>query len=174
LRADPRAAVQACTRDDVPLLYWTAAAWASAIAVTKDRPDLIAELPQVEALIDRALALDEAFEHGSIHAFLITYEMARAGAPGDPVARARSHFERALALGGGHAAAPLVTFAESVCLPRQERAEFEQHLHAALAVEVDAQPESRLVNLVMQRRARWLLSRVDELFLAPATPPSKP
>ena len=30
-----------------------------------------------------------------------------------------------------------------------------------------AKPEWRLVNLVMQRRARWLLSRTDELFLTP-------
>ena len=40
LRADPRAAVTHCRQDDVPLLYWTAAARAAAIGVKKDRPDL--------------------------------------------------------------------------------------------------------------------------------------
>ena len=29
----------------------------------------------------------------------------------------------------------------------------------------ESRPEWRLANLVMQRRARWLLSRADELFL---------
>jgi predicted anti-sigma-YlaC factor YlaD len=165
LRRDPRSAVRACDRADVPLLYWTAASWAAAIAVLKDRPDLIAELPQAEALIDRALALDEGFDHGAIHAFLISYEMARAGAPGDPTARAAEHFDRAVALGGGQQASPLVAFAESVCIQKQDRARFESLLRQALAVDADASPSTRLVNLVMQRRARWLLARTDELFL---------
>ena len=35
----------------------------------------------------------------------------------------------------------------------------------ALAINPDEKPEFRLMNLVLQRRARWLLSRTDELFL---------
>jgi predicted anti-sigma-YlaC factor YlaD len=174
LARDPRAAARACTADDVALLYWTAASWSAAIAVTKDRPDLIAELPQAEALIDRALELDESFDVGAIHSFLIAYEMARAGAAGDPAARARTHYERALTLAGGHAASPLVAYAESVCLPQQDRAQFESLLRAALALDPDAQPDSRLANLVLQRRARWLLSRTDDLFLADPAVPEKP
>ena len=173
LRADPRATLRACETADVPLLYWTAASWAAAIAIKKDRPDLIAELPQVEALLDRALALDETFDRGAIHSLLISYEMARAGAPGDPAARSARHFERAVALGGGHAAAPFVALAEAVCVQKQDRARFESLLREALALDADTQPASRLVNLIMQRRARWLLGRIDELFLAPAAPPKK-
>jgi predicted anti-sigma-YlaC factor YlaD len=175
LRRDPRGAVRACTADDVPLLYWTAASWVAAIAIKKDNPDLIAELPQAEALLDRALALDETFDHGAIHSLLISYELARAGAGGDPVARATAHFERAVALGGGHAVAPFVTLAEAVCVQQQDRARFEALLLQALTIDAGAQPETRLVNLIMQRRARWLLARIDELFLPPvnvsATPP---
>ena len=169
LRANPHAAVRACRAADVPLLYWTAASWAAAIAIKKDRPDLIAELPQMEALLDRALALDETFDRGTVHSLLISYEMARAGAPGDPAARATHHFERALALGGGHAASPFVALAEAVCVQKQDRARFESLLRQALAIDADAQPATRLVNLIMQRRARWLLARIDELFLAPAS-----
>ena len=174
LRRDPRAAVSRCTTDDVPLLYWTAASWSAAIAVTKDRPDLIAELPQAEALIDRALELDETFDHGAIHNFLITYEMARAGGTGDPATRARAHYERALALGGGHAVSPIIAYAESVCLPQQDRAQFETLLRRALALDPDAHPESRLGNLIMQRRARWLLAHTDDLFLSAPPAPEKP
>ena len=47
----------------------------------------------------------------------------------------------------------------------QRRAEFQSLLQKALAVDPDVRPEMRLVNLVAQRRARWLLSRTDELFL---------
>lgn len=169
LRRAPRDAARQCGRGDVPLLYWTAAAWAAAIAAGKDQPDLIAGLPSVEALIDRALELDEAYDSGAIHSFLIAYELVRPGAAGDPMARARTHYERALDLTGGAHAGPLLAYAENVCVQQQDRGQFEALLQRALAINPDAKPEWRLVNLVLQARARWLLSRVDDLFLpAPA------
>ena len=33
------------TAKDVPLMYWTAVSWAAAISLSKDNPDLIADLP---------------------------------------------------------------------------------------------------------------------------------
>jgi predicted anti-sigma-YlaC factor YlaD len=163
--ADPRAAVRAATTADVPLLYWTAAGWAAAISLSKDNPELVAQIPAMEALMDRALELDDSYNRGAIHTFLITYEMSRQGAAGDPAARARAHFERAMALAEGTSAAPLVTLAEAVAVRQQDVKEFESLLNRALAMNPDANPDTRLLNLVMQRRARWLLSRKTELFL---------
>lgn len=165
LRRDPKAAVRQVPRSDVPLLYWTAAAWGSAIALSKDNPELVADQPVVEALIDRALELDERFDHGAIHSFLISYEPSRKGAAGDPYERSRKHFERAMELSEGRLAGPLVAYAEAVPLARQDRKEFEALLRRALEIDPDARPEFRLANLIVQRRARWLLSRLDELFL---------
>ncbi len=173
LRANPREAVRGARAKDVPLLYWTAASWAAAISLSKDDPALIGEIPQMEALMDRALELDESYDAGVIHTFLITYEMARQGAPGEPAARSRQHYERALELSRGQQAGPLVAFAEAVCVQRQDLKQFDALLQQALAINPDAQPESRLVNLVMQRRARWLLAKRDELFLIPESPTSQ-
>jgi len=165
LRSNPQAALHLCQTADARLLYWTAVSWAAAIACSKDDPHLIADLPLAEALIDRALELDEAYDHGAIHTFLITYEMARAGSTKDPVARSRHHFERAMSLSDQAQASPLVAYAEAVCVQQQDRAQFQTLLQQALALDVNVHPEFRLVNLVMQQRARWLLGRVDELFL---------
>lgn len=165
LRADAKKAVRVATKRDVPLLYWTAAAWGAAISVSKDKPDIVADLPKVEALIDRALQLDEGFDHGAIHSFLISYEMARPGVKDDEaVWRAKRHFERAMELSGGQSASPLVAYAEAVCVQKQQKAEFDKLLKQALAIDADQKPEWRLTNLVLQRRAHWLLSREDELF----------
>jgi hypothetical protein len=166
LNSDPLSAVKATKQEDVPLLYWTAASWGMAITLSKNEPALIADQPIVEALVDRALELNEAFDNGAIHSFLISYEPARQGAPGDPSERARKHFDRAMALSGGSMAGPLVSLAESVSIANQDRQEFQSLLDRALAVDVNAKPEHRLANLVMQRRARWLLSRIDDLFLS--------
>jgi predicted anti-sigma-YlaC factor YlaD len=165
LRSDPLAALKPTTKKDVPILYWTAMSWAAAISLSKDDPDLIADLPVVEALVDRCLDLDEAYDHGAIHSFLITYEMARQGVPGDPAERARKHFKRAVELSDGQLAGPYVSLAEAVAVQTQNRKEFEELLTAALAINPDGRPEWRLVNMVMQRRARWLQGRQDELFL---------
>jgi predicted anti-sigma-YlaC factor YlaD len=164
LQADPARALASTDLDDVGLLYWTGASWAAAIALSKDDPFLLADLPVVEALMRRALELDEAFEHGSLHVFLIHYEMGRAGLSAGASARARRHFARALELGGGMDAAPYVAFAEAVCLAERNRTEFENMLQHALRLDVYAKTERRLANLVMQRRARWLLGRTDRLF----------
>jgi len=165
LRQNPKGTVEQASLVDVPLLYWTAASWGAAIAISKDDSELIADLPAVEALIDRALQLDEDYDSGAIHGFLITYEPSRPSGKGDPYERSRRHFERALALSSGQLASPLVALAEAVSIGKQDRKEFESLLGRALAIQVDAKPEWRLANLVMQRRARWLLSRTDELFL---------
>jgi hypothetical protein len=165
VRANPRAAVGAATKADVPLLYWTAAAWGAAISLSKDNPELVAELPAMEALIDRALELDGSYGRGAIHGFLISYEMSRPGAPGDPTVRSRAHFEQAMVLSGGSDASPLVALAEAVAVQQQNVKEFESLLHRALAITPDTHPDTRLQNLIMQRRARWLLSRKTELFL---------
>ena len=165
LLANPKAAVRTASKADVPLLYWTAAAWASAISLSKDNPEIIGQVPAMESLIDRALDLDERYGNGAIHNFMISYEMNRPGVPGDQVARARKHFERSLALSNGTDASPLVVLAEAVTIQKQDVKEFESLLNRALAINPDAHPDSRLVNTVMQRRARWLLSRKSELFL---------
>lgn len=162
---DPVSAVRITAKEDVELLYWTAAAWASAISLSKDQPAIVADLPIVEALIDRALELDESYGSGAIHSFLISYEMSRQGASGDPAVRARARFDRAWELSSGRQAAPLVSFAEAVCVQEQNVKEFDSLLNRALAIDPDADPDFRLVNLIMQRRAGWLLSQRDELFL---------
>jgi predicted anti-sigma-YlaC factor YlaD len=173
LRADPKQTVRAAMVKDVPLLYWTAVSWAGAVSLSKDNPDLIGDMPIVEAMMDRALALDEAFGDGSIHTYLITYEMSRPGGAGDPAARSQQHFERALALTKGLQAGPMISYAEAVCVQKQDLKQFEALLQQALTINLDVKPECRLVNLVMQRRAKWLLSRTDQLFLRASSTDSK-
>lgn len=165
LRDRPAGVMRILSVHDVPLLYWTAASWGLAISLSKDQPEVIADLPLVEAMIDRALELDEAFESGAIHSFLISYEPNRAQGAGDPLARARKHFDRAVELSGGMLASPFVTFAETVSVQTQNRAEFDSLLGRALAINADARPEWRLQNRMAQRHAHWLLAHADELFL---------
>jgi predicted anti-sigma-YlaC factor YlaD len=91
--------------------------------------------------------------------------MSRAGGSSDPAARSQKHFDRAVELSGSKMAGPFVSFAESVCVQRQDVTEFKSLLEHALSIDADEKPEWRLANLVLQRRARWLLAHTDDLFL---------
>jgi predicted anti-sigma-YlaC factor YlaD len=167
LRGDRVAAAARAGGEETDLLYWTAVSWAAAIALGKDDPALVAELPLVSALIERALAVNEGWDRGAIHSFLITYEMARPDAEDDRAAAARRHYERALALSRGKAAGPHLSWAESVCLAQEDRDCFEQAIAAALAIDPDDDVPTRLVNTVMQRRAAWLRANLDHWILPP-------
>ncbi len=64
LRENPNQAVQEMEQEDIPALYWTGAAWASALSTDKSDMALVADLPIIKALMTRALELDEKWDHG--------------------------------------------------------------------------------------------------------------
>ena len=166
LDADAAVALARTDKRDVPMLYWTAAARGLAISLSKDRPELIADLPLVEMLVQRVAQLDEGFEKGAVPEFLITFGAARTDLNAEDKRQLmRRHFERALVLSQGKRAGTYVSYAENACLPAQDAAEFKTMLEKALAIDPDSDPEHRLANLVAQRRARWLLGHMGELFL---------
>jgi predicted anti-sigma-YlaC factor YlaD len=165
LTLDPSTALDWARPRDVELLYWTGASWGSAIALGQDRPELVADVRAVRALMDRALALDEAWGNGALHSAMISLEGLPEAMGGSPE-RAREHFNRAVELSQHTDPSPFVTLAESVVVPEQDRAEFEQLLDEALAIDPDARPDTRLVTIIVQRRARHLLARADDLFFS--------
>ena len=162
---DRAAALTRTDGHDVPFLYWTAAAWAAEISISKSDLALVGELPAVEALMGRALALDEAYDFGAIHEFYVAYDGGRAESAGGGVTRARQHLDRALALSQGKKVAPLVTWAETVSVQAQDRKQFDEMLDRALSFDVDEAPRFRLANLIAKLRARRLRVRAGDLFL---------
>jgi hypothetical protein len=163
LLQDPAVAVGKARKDDVPLLYWSAASWGAAISLGIDRPDLAIDFPTVRALADRALALDASWNKGAIHELMISLDSLPEAIGGNP-ARAREHFKTAVEIQKGLSPGPYVTLATGIAVPAQDRAEFERLLKEALTIDPEKDPSNRLVILITQRRARVLLDRVDELF----------
>jgi len=166
LEADPAAGAAmlgARLVQDVELLYYTAATLGLAISSSRNEPALLARLPEVEAMVDRALELDEAWNDGSLHEFAISLQGVGLGAPDFDVIEA--HYQRALELSDGMSAGLFVTYAEAVTIPRQDRERFMELLERALDVDIDARPDERLLNAIAQQHARWLLENADEFFL---------
>lgn len=163
LRVLPESALAAARTSDVELLYWSGAAWGSAVSLGLERPELVADLPAVRALFARALALDAAFDRGAIHEAMISIESV-SELLGGSLERARGHYERAVELSAGRRASPHVTYARSALVGAQDRRGFRVTLERALAVDADASEADRLANRLAQQRARRLLARIDDLF----------
>lgn len=167
LTTDARAAVRRVEvknrERDLPMLYWTAAALGLAISASPDDAALLARLPDVDAMLDRALELDEAWGDGALHEFKVVFAGARPGPPDE--ALIRRHYERAVVLSEGANAGVHLAYAEAVSVPNQDIDEFRALIQQALAVDPDARPADRLANVLAHRRARWLADREGELIL---------
>ena len=165
--------LEAVARDDVPALYWTAVASAGDYSLADDQLTRMTDLAVVRALLTRALALDERWADGAIHEALIGVE-GRPAMTGGSTARARDHFDRAVALSKGQSAFAYVALAASVALPAKDRGEFERLLKQALGIDPSRTPSMRLANLIAQRRARFLLETGFSERRTPASDAPRP
>jgi len=162
-----KAALAQTVKEDVPQLYWTGASWALAISDGKDQMALVGQLPAVTDIMERALALDEAWDEGTLHEFFVSFDAARSVEQGGGPDKARQQLERSEQLSHGTRLSPKVAYAEGVLIATQDRKGFHRILEEVLAYDVD-QPDARKVrlsNILAQRRARWLLARQDDLFI---------
>lgn len=165
LRQDPQATLAIFTVENIPELYWLSLSWAAAIASDKSDMSLVADLNLIEPIMHRCLELDESYDQGALHEFMIAYQGGRSPMQGGGAALAREHFTRAMELSGEIRINSLVSLADSVSIGEQNRDEFESLLQQALEFDTDSHPQTRLANLVSQKRARLLLSRSDSYFL---------
>lgn len=164
LRRTPENALGPVFDRQVELLYWTGAAWGAAIAVALDQPEMVADLPAVRVLLERALELDPDFGQGAVHDAMIILE-AVPETMGGSLERAREHFDRVVALTGGQRAGTFVTWAQKVAVQQQDRQLYRRMLERALAVDLEALPDERLANRINQRRAQLLLDNESAYFL---------
>ncbi len=172
LREDHEQVLQTLSLKDVPLLYWAGAGWAGAISSDPSNMSLVADLSIVEAMMRRALALEEGYNYGAIHEFFIVYEGSRSEAMGGSPERAQKHFHRAVTLTQGKKASPYVALASSVAVRQQDHKMFKDLLHKALEIDTDAVPKWRLANILAQEKAKWLLDHSPDLFLEYEEPES--
>lgn len=144
--------------EQVALAYWTAAAWAASISLSKDQPERVADLPLVLRLALAADALAPTHSEGALASLLGTLEASR---PGGNLQQASDYFARSVEAGQGRSAGVYVAQAEALALPAGDRPRFEALLRQALQI---AQTHRNLPNEVMRERAQWLLNTIDDRF----------
>lgn len=153
----------AAREKDVPVLYVFGATWAGFLQAHADDWRAVADVPKVEALMRRVLALDETTEDGGAHLYMGVLLTQRPASLGGQPQRGRAHFERAIALSGGRNLMAKVLYARHYA-----RLVFDRDLHDRLLREVmEADPEApglTLANTLAKQQAQSLLAGSDDYF----------
>ena len=144
--------------DEIGVAYWAAASWGGYISLSKDDPNIVADLPLAVRLAHLAWARKPDYGDGALSSLMGSFEISR---PGGTRQQAAAYFDQAIAASAGRSAGPFVAKAENIALPTGDRAAFDTLLHQAL-VASDSQRD--LQNEVMRERALWLMETADDLF----------
>lgn len=156
--------LESMTLDDVPYLYWAGAGWMAAVSINAFDVKLGITRDSALSILLRGLELHDDYSDGSIHEVLISYYGALPVALGGSEEKARHHFERAVEISNGQKPAPYVALAQAVSIRNQDHVEFVELLDAAIAIE-STDPDSQLITIIMQNKARFLLESIDDYFL---------
>jgi len=160
LRQSPEEAVLEFEADDVPAVYWYTAALGRAISTDPSDAELLVQGRTIQATLARCLELDESWNNGALHELQMGIPEQLGGSP----EKAEAAYERAMELNEGRSVGPMVALAESVLVPRQDREGFERILNQVLEFDSEQYRENRLVNILAQQHAEWLLGKTDDFF----------
>ncbi|MEO6688039.1 MAG: TRAP transporter TatT component family protein [Dokdonella sp.] len=148
---------------DTGTLFQLASSWAGNLQSNRDDWKAIADLPKIQVLVERVVALDPGYAKGDPYMILGVLATLRPASLGGRPEEGKADFEKALALSGGHNQMVRVLYAEHYA-----RLVFDQALHDKLLNEaIAADPHSpglTLINTVAQVRAQKLLASGKDYF----------
>ncbi len=156
--------LQQLDEDDLDALFTAAQAWLLWIQRRSDDWSALADLPKVEAMLERVIALDDAYGDGQAHLYLGILRSLRPPSLGGRPEQGRAHFERAMALSKGRDLAVPVAYARYYARLVYDRALFQRLLEGVLAADPHV-PGLTFSNVLAQREARALLRDADDYFL---------
>lgn len=156
-------ALSTVEKKDVPVLYSFGAAWAGWVQTHSDDWKALADIPRIEAIMERVVKLKKGYQHGRAYLYLGVFKSRLPPAMGGKPEEGRAEFEKAIALSKGRDLIDKVEFAR-----RYARLVYDKKLYVRLLHEVlDADPSVpglTLSNVIAQRQARHLLAESDKYF----------
>jgi hypothetical protein len=152
------------TRSDLPFVFWSASCWGNWIGAHTHSIAALAELPRVEALMRRALALDETYYYGGAHLFMGVLYASRPAEAGGSLELSQRHFLKAIEIGQGKFLAAYVYYADYYARKAFDRELFASVLNKVLETPANIVPELTLLNTVARQKAEALLGKIDEYF----------
>ena len=173
---------------DASSAYWAGLAWLGMASTDPFDIELVTTLDKAVLLLFRSLELEET--NPGIHDAMIQVQMTlpsvviaamrerspaaaafmdeyykNAGVAEDPKKQALYHYYRALSLSDNKNPSPHITMATAVSIKEQDVESFRDYIGKALAIDPEAAPETRLMTILYQEKAQWLLENIENFFL---------
>jgi hypothetical protein len=148
---------------DVGLLYTLATAWAGRIQANSAEWTAIADIPKVQALLERVVALDPDHAGGEPYMYLGVLATLRPASLGGKPEEGKADFEKALAMSGGKNQMVRVLYAQHYARLVFDKDLHDRLLNEAIAADPHA-PGLTLINVLAQQRARTLLESGRDFF----------
>jgi hypothetical protein len=147
-----RAYLQGVGKEDAETVLWLGIAWLGRGAVAAERPEIVAELFVGEALLERAVELDDSMAYGLGLAALAAYH---ARSPDAELKESAALFDRAFAKTQRKALTPLVLRAQNLACVSHDEKQYRALLEEVLAA--PDFPQQRIENTAAKRKAQRLL-----------------
>ena len=149
-------------KKDTEALFWTAFNWGSYINMSRDDITAAADLPRVQAIVDRVIEIQPDFQCGTAYAFKGALLAGNPLITGGKPKVAKPYFEKALQSCNGAYLMNKVMYAQWYLKAINDKAAFKKILEEVTVVDVSALPDMRLANEVAKERAALLLLRSAE------------
>lgn len=157
------AALEKTNAKNIATLYGFGSAWAGRIQVNSGDWNAIADLPKLQSLLLRVVAIDPHYDNGGAYLYLGVINSIRPASLGGKPEEGKAYFDKALEYSQGKNQMVRVLYAQFYA-----RLVFDQALHDKLLNEVLAAdpvaPKLTLVNTLAKRRAKALLESGKDYF----------
>lgn len=148
---------------DVGTIYVLATTWAGRIQASTSDWKAIADIPRVQALLDRVVALDPGYRNGEPYMYLGVMATLRPASLGGEPEKGKADFEKALALSGGKNQMVRVLYAKQYARLVFDKDLHDKLLNEAIATDPHA-PGLTLINVIAQAQAKALLESGKDFF----------
>jgi len=150
---------------EVEALLWTAMAWNSWVRLNLDKPTALAQSASAQACLDRVLEIQADFFHGVPYILKGATLAAKPGLLGGDLPGAKACFEQALKQTERHFFLAQYYYARYYAVSVQDKALFLSLLKEVASGAPDDLKSVCLINAVMQKKARKLMARAEDLFI---------
>jgi len=149
---------------EVEYLFWSGFAWGNYLNFHKDSVEALAELPRVEAIMNRVLELNPEYYYGGADLFMGAFYGSRPKLLGGNPSLSKEYFEKAIKITNGKSLIAPVTMAQFYAVQVQDLALYNKLLEGVLVADAAALPDQRLMNELAKIRAEILLNKKSHYF----------
>lgn len=158
-------ALKTIHKRDIAALYFAANAWLQWINLShSDNPNVLKDLPKVEAMMDRVLVIDDTFYHGGIHALMGVYYVSRPEMFYGQPDQAKEHFKEAFEISESKYLLWYFLYAKYYAVHIKDKELFVTTLNKIISAPDDLLPEEAFVNGAVKRKAGELLLHLNDYF----------